>query len=85
MTSQNEAASPADVLEYITRSIADEPEDVRVKTISGSEEVVIELRVANKDVGKMIGKGGSVVRALRSLLTAMGGRAGAIYTLEIID
>ncbi len=77
--------APQDLVEYIVHSLVDHPEEVKIKTIPGNEEVVIELRVADDDVGKVIGKNGSVARALRTLLTNMGAQQKKAYTLEIID
>lgn len=85
MTSQSEAIPPVEILSYITQSIVQDPQAVRVEAIPGNEEVIIELRVSSNDIGRVIGKNGSVVQALRSLLTAMGKRAGVVYTLEVID
>jgi uncharacterized protein len=77
--------SPAELVEYIVHSLVDKPEEVKVSTIPGNEEVILELRVADSDVGKVIGKNGSVARALRTLLSSAGLQDKKTYSLEIID
>lgn len=82
---ERRAVPPGELVEYIVFSLVDRPEEVRVNTIPGSEEVIIELRVAESDVGKVIGKNGSVARALRTLLSSLGAQENKAYSLEIID
>ena len=78
--------SPVALIEYVVQSLVENPDQVRISEIQGSEETVIELRVADSDVGKVIGKNGSVARALRTLITAVGAKGdGGHFTLEIID
>jgi predicted RNA-binding protein YlqC (UPF0109 family) len=70
------------LVELIAKSIADTPEEVFVEQLDGD---VIELEVAESDVGKVIGRQGRTARALRTLLNAAGVRAHKRYQLEIID
>ena len=72
-------------LEYVVENLVEHPEEVKVEEIPGSEESVIEVRVQEDDVGKVIGKNGSVAKALRTLLSATGNKNGKNYILEIID
>ena len=77
--------STADVralIERIAKWIVDAPEEVIVEQF---DDDVMELEVAEADVGKVIGRQGRTVRALRVLLSAAGLRAGKRYALEIID
>ena len=77
--------SVADVrvlIEYVAKSLVDAPEEVFVEQVDGD---VIELEVAENDVGKVIGRQGRTARALRALVSAAGIRARKRYTLEIID
>ena len=76
---------PTELVEYVVQSLVEHPDEVRITQIEGNEEHIIELRVADSDVGKVIGKNGSVARALRTLLSAVGTKEQASYTLEIID
>jgi predicted RNA-binding protein YlqC (UPF0109 family) len=70
------------LIEQIAKSIVDAPDQVFVEQF---DDDVIELEVAEGDVGKIIGRQGRTVRALRALLHAAGIRAQRRYTLEVID
>jgi len=77
--------STADVrtlIEKIAKWIVDAPDEVFVDHL---DDDVLELEVAENDVGKVIGRQGRNVRALRTLLSAAGVRARKRYTLEVID
>jgi predicted RNA-binding protein YlqC (UPF0109 family) len=77
--------SVADVrvlIEYVAKSLVDAPDEVFVEQLDGG---VIELEVAENEVGKIIGRQGRTARALRALVSAAGVRARKRYTLEIID
>lgn len=73
-----------DLVEYIAKSLVDHPEDVRVNEIKGAPAIV-ELRVADSDMGRVIGKGGQVVNAIRTLVDVAAAREGKDVTLEILD
>jgi uncharacterized protein len=70
------------LIEMIAKSLVDKPDEVFVEQLDGG---VIELEVAESDVGKVIGRQGRTARALRALLNAAGLRARKRYTLEIIE
>jgi predicted RNA-binding protein YlqC (UPF0109 family) len=70
------------LIEQIAKWIVDAPDEVYVDHL---DDDVIELEVAEGDVGKIIGRQGRNVRALRTLLNAAGVRARRRYTLEVID
>ena len=77
--------SSADVralIELIAKSLVDAPDEVFVEQVDGD---VIELEVAESDVGKVIGRQGRTARAMRALLNAAGIRAHKRYSLEIIE
>jgi predicted RNA-binding protein YlqC (UPF0109 family) len=70
------------LLELIAKSLVDSPDEVFVEKF---DDGVIELEVAESDVGKVIGRQGRTARALRALLAAAGHRAHERYQLEIIE
>ena len=74
-----------DLLEYLAKSLVDEPDAVRVVRSEREDAVVLELHVAPDDVGKVIGRQGRVARALRTLVRASGGRRHERAVLEIVD
>ena len=74
-----------EVLEYIARAMVDEPEAVEVTEVTGERSVILQLRVAPEDMGKVIGKRGRMVRAMRSIIRAAGSRQGVTTLVEIIE
>jgi len=74
-----------ELIEYIAKTLVDDPSQVRVDEIEGASSVVLELRVAPEDMGRIIGKRGRVVNAMRTLLRAVGGKEGRRVTLEIVE
>ncbi|MBN1487660.1 MAG: KH domain-containing protein [Anaerolineae bacterium] len=73
-----------DLVEYITKSLADKPDDVHVSEIEGETSLVLELRVAPEDMGRMIGREGRTINAMRSLSRVLGAKMGKKVTLEIV-
>jgi len=65
--------------------MVDNPEQVRVTEIEGSQTVVLELKVAKSDMGKVIGKQGKTAHAIRTLLNAASGKAGKRHIFEIVE
>ena len=74
-----------DLLIRIAQAIVDDPKQVRVTEIEATQTSVLELRVAKSDMGKVIGKHGRTVNAIRDILYAVSGKAGKRYRLEIVD
>jgi hypothetical protein len=72
-------------IEYIVRSLVDDPSQVRVTEIEGANTIIFELRVAPEDMGRVIGKGGRVANAMRTLLRVVAARQGRRATLEIVS
>jgi uncharacterized protein len=74
-----------ELLEYLARRLVDAPEAVRVETIDEEDACVLRLNVAPEDRGKVIGRNGRIVRALRTLVRAAGGRDHRRVVLEIVE
>jgi len=74
-----------DLIEYIAKSLDDDPSSVSVQEVEGDKSTVIELRVAQDDIGKVIGKYGRIAKALRTVLSASANKTGKRYSLEILD
>ena len=75
-----------ELIEYIAKRLVDKPEDVRVTEEKIDEETTLFiLKVSKNDVGKVIGKQGNTVNAMRVLLGAVGGKMHKKITLKIFD
>jgi hypothetical protein len=74
-----------ELVEYIVRSLVDQPENVEVNVIEGEKSTILELRVSPDDIGKVIGKQGRIAKALRTILSATATKSGKHASLEILD
>ncbi|MCI0486628.1 MAG: KH domain-containing protein [Blastocatellia bacterium] len=74
-----------EVIEAIAKALVDNPDEVMVKEIDGEATVIIELRVAAQDLGKVIGKQGRTARAMRTILRAAGMKVKKRFVLEILE
>ena len=74
-----------DLVEYVARSLVDDPTQVKVEEIKTGGKIVLELRVAKEDMGRVIGKSGRVANALRVLLRVAAAREGKQVTLDVIE
>jgi predicted RNA-binding protein YlqC (UPF0109 family) len=74
----------AELVEYLARQLVDSPESVRVEELERDGAVVLQLYVAEDDVGKVIGRGGRIARALRTIARASGARDDRRVLLEIV-
>ncbi|MDX9953498.1 MAG: KH domain-containing protein [Anaerolineae bacterium] len=73
-----------DLVEYIIMALADNPDAVQVSEIEGETSVVLEVRVAPDDMGRMIGREGRTINSMRSLARVLGAKTGKKVTLEIV-
>ena len=73
------------ILEAIVKSLVDAPQEVCITEIAGDKTVIFELRCNAKDVGKIIGKSGKTVGAMRTLLNSIAAREGRKAMLEVVD
>ena len=74
-----------DLIEYIAKSLVDDPNAVSVTEAEGERGAVIKLSVAKGDIGKVIGKYGRIAKALRTVLSASANKDGRRFSLEILD
>ncbi len=81
----NESNGVKALIEDIAKALVDTPDSVAVNEIAGEHATVFELRVAESDLGKVIGKQGRTARSLRTLLTAVGTKMNRRFTLEILE
>ncbi|MEP7157882.1 MAG: KH domain-containing protein [Chloroflexota bacterium] len=76
--------SAESLVEFVAKALVDEPEAVEVKAVEDQDGKVIELHVAEGDMGKVIGRNGSVAKAMRTLLKVVAAREGESISLEIL-
>jgi hypothetical protein len=72
-------------IEYIAKQLVDQPENVVIEEETKDEMLVLKLKVAQPDIGKVIGKRGRTAFALRTLVAAVGKKSGKKVALEIVD
>jgi predicted RNA-binding protein YlqC (UPF0109 family) len=77
-------ASMKELVEFIAKSLVDDPSQVYVSEIEGENSVILELRVGPEDMGRVIGKGGRTVNAMRTLVRVLAAKQGKRVTLEIV-
>jgi len=73
------------ILETIAKSLVDAPDEVQIIEIDGEKTIIFELRCNAKDVGKIIGKSGKTVGAMRVLLNSIAAKQGRKAMLEVVD
>lgn len=74
-----------DLVQYVSEALVDRPEEVRVSVVEGESSIILELRVAAEDVGKVIGKGGQTAKALRKILSAAATKLKKKSLLQIVE
>jgi predicted RNA-binding protein YlqC (UPF0109 family) len=79
------ASMPVEVLDYIARSLADDPEAVVIRTEERRNSMVLRLHVAPSDMGRVIGRRGRTAQAIRTLVAAAGARGGLSAVVDIAD
>ncbi len=73
------------LLETIAKSLVDAPNEVQITEIDGEKTIIFELRCNAKDIGKIIGKSGKTVGAMRTLLSSIAAKQGRKALLEVVD
>ncbi len=74
-----------ELLERSAKALVDNPNEVSVSEVSGSQITILELRVAQEDLGKVIGKQGRLAQAIRTILSAASMKLGKRFHLDIIE
>lgn len=74
-----------ELLTYIIQNLVDHPDEVSVTEREGGGETVFEVRVADGDMGKVIGRQGRIIKEVRILMRAIAQRKGKKVTVEVID
>ncbi len=74
-----------ELLELIAKELVDNPDVVSVSDVGGEQTTILELKVAQEDLGKVIGKQGRTARAIRTILSAAGMKLRKRFHLEIIE
>ena len=74
-----------ELLEYIAKSLVDYPQDVNVTEIESEQTTVLELRVNDADMGKVIGKQGRIAKSIRSVIKAAASRSNKRVVVDIVQ
>ena len=85
MSNQTEGQIMRDLVQYISEALVDKPDEVRVSVVEGENSIILELKVAADDVGKVIGKGGQTAKALRKILSAAATKLKKKSLLQIVE
>lgn len=72
-------------IEYITRHLMSDPDKINVTEVNGEFTQIYELRVGDKDLGRVIGRQGHIAKSIRTLLSAVAAKSGKRALLEILD
>lgn len=74
-----------DSLEAIITSLVNDPSEVSINQVDGEKSIVFEVKVANSDMGKVIGREGRIAKAIRTIMKALAAKEGKKVTIEFID
>ena len=80
-----QTANPKALIEHVARALVNAPDQVIVEEVDEDGELVVELEVAEDDMGRVIGKSGKIARAMRNLLNAAGAKLNRRCELEILE
>ncbi len=81
----NTAANVPALIEHLAKAIVDKPDEVRVESFDEDGQIVLELEVAESDLGKVIGRQGRMARSLRAIMNAAALRSRKRHQLEILE
>lgn len=74
-----------ELLAYVAKSLVDRPDAVQVKEVDCDGEVILELRVAPEDMGKVIGRQGRIAKEIRTIVRSLAQRKNTRVSVEIMD
>ena len=74
-----------DLLEVIAKALVDAPSEVSVSEVEGEQSIILELKVAEEDMGKVIGKQGRIAKSIRTVMKAAANRENKRVIVEIIQ
>ena len=74
-----------DLITEIVKALVDQPKEVSVNEMGGGDTIILEVKVAKTDIGKVIGKQGRTAQAIRTILGAAAGKTRQRYVLEIVE
>lgn len=74
-----------ELVEYIVKSLVDKPEEVKVNEVKSEKTIILELKVAQQDIGKVIGKQGRIIKAIRIVINAAAAKTMTRAVLEILE
>lgn len=74
-----------ELVTFLARSLVDHPDEVRVSQVEGERSLILELRVAPSDMGKVIGRQGRIAKSIRTVVKAAAPRGGKLVHVEILD
>lgn len=74
-----------ELLEQIVKALVDHPDEVTITAIDGEKTVIFELRCNEKDIGKIIGRSGKTVGAMRTLMSTIAAKEGRRAMLEVVE
>lgn len=72
-------------IEYIIKNLVDTPQEVDVRCTEKENEILVEVRVGSSDIGKVVGRGGATIKALRTIAMMVCARLGCRVRLELLD
>jgi len=73
-----------ELVEFLAKSLVDNPEEVIVDVVEGDKALVLKLKVTSEDMGKVIGKQGRIAKAIRTIVKAAASKKGKKITVEIV-
>ncbi len=72
-------------IDYLIRNLVDKPELVEISEVSSSNVIIFEIKVLKEDIGKIIGKKGATIQAIRTLVHTLASKNGVRVTLHIVE